>query len=71
MLDHSDFVDTDIPFEIPIPESPYLPVRSVPLSSHSLLTPSLQEDTREEIKEWVLAMSMDQKVILPQYSWPT
>lgn len=26
MLDHSDFQDTDIPFEIPLPERPYLTV---------------------------------------------
>ncbi|XP_041357336.1 intraflagellar transport protein 172 homolog isoform X2 [Gigantopelta aegis] len=51
MLDHSDFENTDIPFEIPLPEKPYLS--------------SMQH---EEIKEWVLAVSMDQKVeqILPK-----
>ena len=26
MLDHSDFQDTDIPFEIPLPESPNVSV---------------------------------------------
>ena len=26
-LDNSDFTDTDIPFEIPLPQAPYLPVR--------------------------------------------
>ena len=26
MVDNSDFVGTDIPFEIPIPEVPYMPV---------------------------------------------
>jgi len=26
MLDNSDFQDTDIPFEIPLPEKPHLPV---------------------------------------------
>ena len=26
MLDHSDFQDTDIPFEIPLPESPNVTV---------------------------------------------
>ena len=26
MVDNSDFVGTDIPFEIPIPEAPYMPV---------------------------------------------
>ena len=45
MLDNSDFLDTDIPFEVPLPESPHL---------------SLQD--HEEVKEWVLAVSMDQKV---------
>jgi len=29
MLDHSDFQDTDIPFEIPLPESPSVSVRCV------------------------------------------
>ncbi|XP_064625451.1 intraflagellar transport protein 172 homolog [Lineus longissimus] len=50
MLDHSDFQDTDIPFEIPLPEKAHL-----------------QEHEHEDIKEWVLAVSMDQKVeqILP------
>ncbi len=28
MLDNSDFTETDIPFEIPLPETPYLPVCS-------------------------------------------
>ena len=26
MLDHSDFENTDIPFEIPLPEKPFLSV---------------------------------------------
>ena len=26
MLDNSDFVGTDIPFEIPLPETPYMAV---------------------------------------------
>ena len=26
MLDNSDFADTDIPFEVPLPEQPYMPV---------------------------------------------
>ncbi len=25
-LDNSDFVETDIPFEVPLPETPYMPV---------------------------------------------
>ncbi|KAM7445695.1 hypothetical protein ABFA07_005947 [Porites harrisoni] len=50
MLDNSDFADTDIPFEVPVPDKQHLP-----------------EDKREEVKEWVLAVSMDQKVeqVLP------
>ena len=27
MLDNTDLVDTDIPFEIPLPEQPYMTVR--------------------------------------------
>ncbi|XP_063414390.1 intraflagellar transport protein 172 homolog isoform X2 [Mytilus trossulus] len=51
MLDHSDFQDTDIPFEIPLPEKAHL-----------------TSQQHEEVKEWVLAVSMDQKVeqILPR-----
>ncbi|XP_071962115.1 intraflagellar transport protein 172 homolog [Antedon mediterranea] len=45
MLDHSDFQDTDIPFEIPLPEKQHV-----------------TEDKKEEVKEWVLSVSMDQKV---------
>ena len=45
MLDNSDFIDTDIPFEVPLPESPHL-----------------SSQDHEEVKEWVLAVSMDQKV---------
>ena len=26
MIDNSDFADTDIPFEVPLPEQPYMPV---------------------------------------------
>ena len=44
-LDNTDFADTDIPFEIPLPEEPYL-----------------DERQHEEVKEWVLAVSMDQRV---------
>lgn len=51
MLDNSDFIDTDIPLEVSLPEKP-----------------GISEDKREEVKEWVLAVSMDQKVeqVLPQ-----
>ncbi|XP_019854613.1 PREDICTED: intraflagellar transport protein 172 homolog [Amphimedon queenslandica] len=45
MIDNSDFVDTDIPFEVPLPEQPFM-----------------TEDKQEEIKEWVLALSMDRQV---------
>lgn len=50
MLDNSDFTDTDIPFEVPVPDKQHLP-----------------EEKREEVKECVLAVSMDQKVeqVLP------
>ncbi|KAL5460471.1 hypothetical protein EMCRGX_G033922 [Ephydatia muelleri] len=50
-LDNSDFVDTDIPFEVPLPERQ-----------------CVSEEKREEVKEWVLAVSMDQKV---EQSLPT
>lgn len=51
MIDHSDFQDTDIPFEIPLPEKAFL-----------------TSQQHEDIKEWVLAVSMDQKVeqVLPK-----
>ena len=42
-LDNTDFADTDIPFEIPLPEEPYLDQRQ-----------------HEEVKEWVLAVSMEE-----------
>eukprot|EP01137_Pigoraptor_chileana_P037243 Opistho-2@34026 len=45
MLENSDFVQTDIPFEVPLPE-------------HQCLS----EAKREEVREWVLAISMDQQV---------
>ncbi|XP_064457098.1 intraflagellar transport protein 172 homolog [Ornithodoros turicata] len=44
-LDHSDFQDTDIPFEVPLPEKMYL-----------------TEAEHEEVKEWILAISMNQRV---------
>lgn len=34
MLDHSDFQDTDIPFEIPLPEKAYLTVSNVILTGN-------------------------------------
>ena len=44
-LDHSDFLETDIPYEIPLPENATIP-----------------EVLKEDAKEWVLAVSMDQTV---------
>uniref|UniRef100_A0A3P8XGI6 IF140/IFT172/WDR19 TPR domain-containing protein n=1 Tax=Esox lucius TaxID=8010 RepID=A0A3P8XGI6_ESOLU len=50
-LDHSDFQDTDIPFEVPVPAKLHV-----------------TEAQREEIRDWVLAVSMDQRVeqVLPK-----
>ncbi|XP_068135903.1 intraflagellar transport protein 172 homolog [Hyperolius riggenbachi] len=49
-LDHSDFQNTDIPFEVPLPAKQHISV-----------------EKREEVREWVLAISMDQRVdqVLP------
>ncbi|KAM3602576.1 uncharacterized protein V6R79_006682 [Siganus canaliculatus] len=49
-LDHSDFVDTDIPFEVPLPTK--------------LCVTDAQ---REQIRDWVLMVSMDNRVeqVLP------
>eukprot|EP00111_Clytia_hemisphaerica_P000435 TCONS_00001218-protein len=44
-IDNTDIMDTDIPLEVPLPETQYL-----------------NEEQREEVKEWVLAVSMDQRV---------
>ncbi|XP_076128236.1 intraflagellar transport protein 172 homolog [Alosa pseudoharengus] len=50
-LDHSDFQDTDIPFEIPLPAKQHVSV-----------------EKREEIRDWVLTVSMDQRLeqVLPR-----
>uniref|UniRef100_F6S4V7 Intraflagellar transport protein 172 homolog n=1 Tax=Ornithorhynchus anatinus TaxID=9258 RepID=F6S4V7_ORNAN len=50
-LDHSDFEDTDIPFEVPLPAKQHVP-----------------EAQREEIRDWVLTVSMDQRLeqVLPR-----
>ncbi|XP_066234732.1 intraflagellar transport protein 172 homolog isoform X2 [Saccopteryx leptura] len=50
-LDHSDFQDTDIPFEVPLPAKQHIP-----------------EAQREEVRDWVLTVSMDQQLdqVLPQ-----
>ena len=45
-LDNSDFRDTDIPFEVPLPETTYL-----------------TDAEHDDIKDWVLTVSMDAKVI--------
>ncbi|KAL7872215.1 hypothetical protein SRHO_G00071980 [Serrasalmus rhombeus] len=50
-LDHTDFQDTDIPFEVPLPSKLHISV-----------------EKREEIRDWVLTVSMDQRVeqVLPR-----
>ncbi|CAN9507987.1 unnamed protein product [Ophioblennius macclurei] len=50
-LDHSDFLDTDIPFEVPVP-------------SKLCVT----DEQREKIREWVLMVSIDQRLeqVLPR-----
>ncbi|XP_048371540.1 intraflagellar transport protein 172 homolog [Sphaerodactylus townsendi] len=50
-LDHSDFQNTDIPYEVPLPAKQHVP-----------------EEQREEIRDWVLTMSMDQRLeqVLPR-----
>ncbi|KAM9840528.1 intraflagellar transport protein 172 homolog [Aulostomus maculatus] len=50
-LDHSDFLDTDIPFEVPVPSK--------------LCVTDVQ---REQIRDWVLMVSMDHRVeqVLPR-----
>ncbi|XP_058470061.1 intraflagellar transport protein 172 homolog [Solea solea] len=50
-LDHSDFMDTDIPFEVPVP--------------NKLCVTDVQ---REQIRDWVLMVSMDQRLeqVLPR-----
>ncbi|XP_043460196.1 intraflagellar transport protein 172 homolog [Prionailurus bengalensis] len=50
-LDHCDFQDTDIPFEVPLPAKQHVP-----------------EAQREEVRDWVLTVSMDQRLeqVLPR-----
>ena len=83
MLDNSDFADTDIPFEVPVPEKQHLPVSRKRVKRRNeafvvlnavllqvfifqqcflFMMWTFQEEKREEVKEWVLAVSMDQKV---------
>ncbi|XP_053736543.1 intraflagellar transport protein 172 homolog [Synchiropus splendidus] len=49
--DHSDFIDTDIPFEVPVPTKL-----------------CVSDAQREQIRDWVLTMSMDQRLeqVLPR-----
>lgn len=50
-LDHSDFIDTDIPFEVPVPAKLFV-----------------SDAQREQIRDWVLIVSMDQRLeqVLPR-----
>ena len=45
-VDHSDFVGTDIPFEVPLPSQPFCS----------------ETNTIEEVKSWILQISMDSTV---------
>lgn len=47
LVDHSDFTCTDFPSSVPIPEQMHL---------HD------EQNIHEEIREWILAISMDQKI---------
>lgn len=47
LVDHSDFTCTDIPSSVPIPEEMHL---------------KDEPKVHEEIREWILAISMDQKI---------
>ncbi len=40
MLDNSDFADTDIPFEVPVPEKQHLPVSWEVVQANQLKTMS-------------------------------
>ncbi|KAI8928779.1 hypothetical protein BC831DRAFT_447367 [Entophlyctis helioformis] len=44
MLENTDFVNTDVPFDVPLPAEP------------------AEESKREEVRDWVLQVSLDQKV---------
>ncbi|XP_072318787.1 intraflagellar transport protein 172 homolog [Eucyclogobius newberryi] len=50
-LDHSDFLHTDIPFEVPMPGKL-----------------SVSDEQREQVRDWVLMVSMDQRLdqVLPR-----
>lgn len=47
LIDHTDLSQTDFPSNIPIPEQLYL---------------NDDKDEHDRVREWVLAISMDQKV---------
>lgn len=78
-LDHTDFQDTDIPFEVPVPSKLHVTVspHGKPSAHSGLFYQALSEtfplsvfqvEKREEIREWVLTVSMDQRVeqVLPK-----
>nr|XP_042696068.1 intraflagellar transport protein 172 homolog isoform X3 [Chrysemys picta bellii] len=72
-LDHVDFQNTDIPFEVPLPAHQHVavsvvpppPLPSAPGQHRAQLS---AEAAREEIRDWVLTMSMDQRLeqVLPR-----
>jgi hypothetical protein len=47
-VDHSDFVGTDIPFEVPLPSQPFCSESS--------------QNTIEDVKSWILQISMDSHI---------
>ena len=62
-MDNSDFADTDIPFEVSfcllsIDLFKFPLLCQIPLPDQPYLTAS----QHDEVKEWVLAVSMDQRV---------
>lgn len=44
LLEHTDFEDTDVPFDVPLPSN------------------NSAESKREEVRDWVLQISLDQKI---------
>lgn len=48
-VDHSDFEGTDIPYEVPLPPQPFF----VEHGMHNVV---------EEVKSWILQISMDAQV---------
>ena len=43
MIDHSDFQETDIPFEIPLPEKPHLSVSVLYIRRHGPISGKMTE----------------------------